>query len=228
MAASAAVKGSDKLHTSMIRIGTQWLAACSVIATFDLDQLQVVSFDDQPSDAPPISFPWPRELTNAMRRFFDLSTLAPRFFSVDLAANCAAQEWYPKSVVARSVAAGIYHLCSPLLLIIGIFICSAVTVYLIVPRASRFGVFFNEVAKRNAAKTKLLNKLSDVLIQNGLSLDDLELCGAFDVSLARLREALEEPEIFLQQAVLASPRLLFKACKHRCAGLELEREARDF
>ena len=29
MAATSAVKGSSKLHTSMIRIGTQWLAACN-------------------------------------------------------------------------------------------------------------------------------------------------------------------------------------------------------
>eukprot|EP00438_Fugacium_kawagutii_P034128 Skav216726 [mRNA] locus=scaffold653:86735:90308:+ [translate_table: standard] len=225
MAASAAVKGSDKLHTSIIRIGTQWLAACSVIATFDLEQLKVVSFADQPSEEPPALFAWPREVARAMQTFFDSLTLTPSFVSMELATKCAAQQWYPESVIATRMASGIYHLCSPLLLIIGIFVCSSLMVYLLVPCARRFQVFFNEAAKRNAAKATLVSKLHDMLSQNGLSWDDLEHSGALDVSLARLQEALQQPEGFFRQVVLASPRLFSQACKHR-AGVDLEQETK--
>ena len=51
MAATAAVRASSKLHTVMIRIAAQWLAACSVLTAFDLSQIPLT--DDS------LLFPWP-------------------------------------------------------------------------------------------------------------------------------------------------------------------------
>ena len=92
MAATAAVRGSAKLHTIMIRIATQWLAACSVLATFDLTQIPLDTETTElnaENDKP--LFPWPAQVTAAMLGLFETLTLSPVLTSVDLAAQCMAQ-----------------------------------------------------------------------------------------------------------------------------------------
>ena len=56
MAATAAVRASSKLHTVMIRIAAQWLAACSVLTAFDLSQIPLEITEDSPL------FPWPLQV----------------------------------------------------------------------------------------------------------------------------------------------------------------------
>ena len=46
---------------------------------------------------------------------------------------------------APTIALGIYYLCLPLLLILGILVLSFAAVYLLVPIARQCGVHFNEV-----------------------------------------------------------------------------------
>ncbi|CAE7277729.1 unnamed protein product [Symbiodinium natans] len=43
----SAVQASHSLHTSMIRISTQWMTACSVITHFSIDQLPVFSWTEE-------------------------------------------------------------------------------------------------------------------------------------------------------------------------------------
>ncbi|CAE7752185.1 unnamed protein product, partial [Symbiodinium sp. KB8] len=47
LAAMSAVQASHSLHTSMIRISTQWMTACSVITHFSIDQLPVFSWTEE-------------------------------------------------------------------------------------------------------------------------------------------------------------------------------------
>ena len=227
MAATAAVKGSNALHTSMIRIASQWLAACSVLAIFDLDQLQILSFGNQQT-APPPSFPWPKEVTNEMQWLFDFLSITPKLLSVDMATHCAAEKWYPQLAYASNMAFGLYHVCSPVLLIIGIIICSLVTVHVVVPRAQRFGVFFNEAAEQQNKRSKALKtlrpSLEPTLSEIGLEWDDLEEAGALKMSTASLYKACEEVEVFVRDALLKFPKLLLEACKHEAQmeGLDVE------
>ena len=69
----------------MIRLATQWLAACSVLATFDLTQIPLSEGEESRR------FPWPAEVTAAMQRLFETMTLTPSLISIDLAMQCFAQ-----------------------------------------------------------------------------------------------------------------------------------------
>ena len=79
LAAMAAVKDSRSLHTSMIRIGTQFMTACSVLEHFKIEQLQVFDWSAErkitecaqtgdPCDDLSMTFPWPPEVTEWFRQ----------------------------------------------------------------------------------------------------------------------------------------------------------------
>ena len=55
-----------------------------------------------------------------------------------------AQELFAEPT-APTTALGIYYLCLPVLLILGILVLSSAAVYLLVPIARRYGFHFNEV-----------------------------------------------------------------------------------
>ena len=62
MAAMAAVRASSKLHTVMIRIAVQWLAACSVLTAFDLTQIPLENAEIGGDDEEYPLFPWPSQV----------------------------------------------------------------------------------------------------------------------------------------------------------------------
>ncbi|CAK8988049.1 unnamed protein product [Durusdinium trenchii] len=227
LAATAAVRGSSKLHTSMIRIGSQWLAACSVIATFRFDQLRILSFSrtSQGQDEAFQTLSWPPEITRAMRTIFHFLSLQPVLVSVDLGASCAAEDLFPGDLTARNMAPGIYSICLPPLLTVGIIVLSYVVVHGLVPLANQRGIVFNQADKNKKAREKAVSRLQDALVpllaDSGLSWDEIQQSGVFDMILSALEEACAEPNIFLRKAVTTNRALLLKACQLRAAESEL-------
>ncbi|CAE7553076.1 lgals3bpb [Symbiodinium natans] len=148
-AATAAVRGNTKLLTSMIRIGQQWLAACSVIATFDLGQTRIISFSQQEPD----NLDWPIAVTQAFRRLYEVMALTPTIAPVEFTVQCAAQEVSDGRGV-QVMALGIYYLCLPAFVVVATILVCAAAVYVLVPVAGRYGRSFNEAAKRKKNKEK--------------------------------------------------------------------------
>ncbi|CAE7241672.1 UVR8 [Symbiodinium sp. CCMP2592] len=227
MAATEAARGSSKLHTIIIRIATQWLAASSVLATFQLDQIPVQLPWQEDIDgvggagsAGSATFAWPVEVTVAMRNLFDSLTLTPALVSVDFAAQCRAQELSDHPAAAR-IAQALYNICLPLLMMVGAVVVSWLAVNVLVPLAARLGLSFNEAGRRRRAHAKLLSRARDALertlSQVGLALSvvELEEFGALDVPPAVLREAVSQPKSFLRDAVVSSHGLLIRACTAR-------------
>ncbi|CAE7032759.1 rngB [Symbiodinium sp. CCMP2592] len=225
MAATAAVRGSSKLHTIMIRIATQWLAACSVIATFQLDQIQVefpweAATAGDAAGSATLTFAWPEEVTRALRALFDSLSLTPAWVSVDFAAQCRAQELSENPSFPR-VALGLYTICLPLLAIIGVVVFCSLAVYIVVPLASRLGYSFNEVGRKMQKRGKLMVQLWEALekvllkAEVSVSFDELEQSGVLDVSQSELQEATKEPDAFLRRAVVSSRALMIRACADR-------------
>ena len=162
MAATAAIKGTSKLHTIMIRTTTHWLAACSVITTFDMGQIPLLFWEEQSQDTQDTgNLPWPAEITIAMRRFFAELSLTPALVSLDFSAQCHAQHLFPDQSAAPRVALGIYYLCLPVLVFGGIVLLAWLAVNVLVPVAARFGRFFNEVAKQEKALQERQQRLHD-------------------------------------------------------------------
>ena len=162
MAATAAIKGTSKLHTIMIRITTHWLAACSVITIFDMGQIPLLFWEEQGQDPQNAgNLPWPAEITTAMRRFFAELSLTPALVSLDFSAQCHAQHLFTDQPSAPRVALGIYYLCLPVLVFVGIVIISWLAVNVLVPVAARFGYSFNEAAKQEKAVQERQQRLHD-------------------------------------------------------------------
>ena len=148
LAATAAVRGSGKLHAIMIRIATQWLAACSVVATLDLDQMSPLQMRDLDGPEGEVGlFAWPVEVTVAMLRLFEFLTLTPVLTTVDLDAQCFSQE-FSQNPAAPRIALGIYYLSLPLLVMLGSVLLSWAAVRLLVPLANRIGFSFSEAGRR--------------------------------------------------------------------------------
>ena len=230
LAATAAVKGSSKLHTIMIRITSHWLAACSVITAFDLSQVPLVFEDGEEHQQSQVqaNFAWPPEITDAMRRFFDELSLTPTLVSIEFSTQCRAQDMFPESPAAARVALGLYYLFLPLLVTVAIVGLSWLAVHGLVPLAARCGYFFNEADKRHRATMKWHQKLrdaaEDILEQAGLSSPswaDIQQSGAANLTLAQLQEAAAHPDAFLCQALIASPALILDACTARARSQSL-------
>lgn len=235
LAATAAVRGSGKLHAIMIRIATQWLAACSVVATLDLDQMSPLQMRDLDGPEGEVGlFAWPVEVTVAMLRLFEFLTLTPVLTTVDLDAQCFSQE-FSQNPAAPRIALGIYYLSLPLLVMLGSVLLSWAAVRLLVPLANRIGFSFSEAGRRRQKRTKALEQLLQAIqpelhhAQVDLSWEDLEDSGALLVPLAELEIAAAEPGAFLRRAVVDSPSLLLRACtlRARATGAELKATALD-
>ena len=225
MAATAAVRNSGKLHTSMIRMATQWMSACSVMGAFDLDQLRSSIFAaSKPSEDRDAGFPWPPEVQEAMRDFIDFTSVVGLTVSVQFALQCFAERQFPEMPAskAKNLAVGSYLLALPLLTALASVLLCALAVYLVVPCAKRRGVTFNEVGRRKRAKAKALKELHqrlDAPLQGlGLAWRDLEDSNILHTSLTALQETLrtsEGPSKFLQLALAGTPPLLLKALQGR-------------
>ncbi|CAE7203790.1 rngB, partial [Symbiodinium sp. CCMP2456] len=238
MAATAAVRASSKLHTVMIRIATQWLAVCSVLAIFDLTQIPVNEVTETWSGEEDTRlFPWPAQVTAAMRGLFETFTLNPILTSIDLAAQCLAKEFSSQST-APSLAVGVYYLILPLLVILGIVLLSLLVVHGLVPSGKRLGFAFNEVARRQQKQAKAMKSLREAMDQmlsetfprtSGLpavaptsntpvtfSWVDLERSGALHFhTVAQVQLAADDLDTFLCNTVAGSRELLLRACAAR-------------
>ncbi|CAE6963215.1 unnamed protein product [Symbiodinium sp. CCMP2592] len=249
MAATAAVRASSKLHTVMIRIATQWLAVCSVLATFDLTQIPINEDTETWSrEEDARLFPWPAQVTAAMLGLFETLTLTPVLTSIDSAAQCLAQEFSSQST-APSLAVGVYYLILPLLVILGIVLLSLLVVHGLVPSGQRLGFAFNEAGRRHRRKAKAMQSLREAMDQmlgeafpktSGLpavaptsnaptvtfSWVDLERSGALHFhTVAQVQLAAEDLDAFLCHAVIGSRELLLRACAARAAQLRPQAEA---
>ena len=230
LAATAAVRGSGKLHAIMIRIATQWLAACSVVATLDLDQMSPVQMRDLDGPEGEVGlFAWPVEVTVAMLRLFEFLTLTPVLTTVDLDAQCFSQE-VSENPAAPRIALGIYYLSLPLLVMLGSVLLSWAAVRLLVPLANRIGFSFNEAGRRRHKRAKALEELLRAIqpelrsAQVDLSWEEIEASKALLIPVAELESAAAEPGAFLRRAVADSPSLLLSACKlrARATGADLK------
>ena len=233
MAATAAVRGNGKLHTSMIRQGTQWVAACTVLTVFQLDQVRMPfsgSSGPGPSEGAGLSM-WPEEVSAAMADLFQLVSLGRTLVSVNFAAQCYAQELLPTDPAAETWILGLYYMCLPLLLIVATVLLCAAVVYVLVPFARRFGRVFNEVGRRQkereSATKRLRSALEDALLHTGLHWEDVLQSGALTIAIVQLHEAVDQPDLFLRRAVVASPALLAKACAARAVATKPAMKAAD-
>ncbi|CAE7765918.1 UVR8 [Symbiodinium sp. CCMP2592] len=225
MAATAAVRGSGKLHTSMIRIAIQWFAACSVIQVFDLDQLRGLAFELAYGAGPAAVLPWPPWVQDAIRDLLGFFSLVQLQLSVQFSLHCVAEAALPSSQPsqAQNEALAIYFLCLPLFTTVATVTLCALAVYVLVPLAKLRGFSFNRVDKRRWAKLKVMQKLKDALEPTlqacDLSWDDVENSGMLEVSLTSLQEALADASMFLQRGAAASPQFLLRALRREACEL---------
>ena len=109
-----------------------------------------------------------------------------------------------------------------MLVILDIVLLSSAVVYVLVPFAQRYGLAFNQVARRQkqreAATRRLCSAVEDDLPKAGLRWQDLVESGALDITLAQLHKAANEPNAFLRAAVASSPEFLAKALDARAAA----------
>lgn len=239
MAATAAVKGGTKLHTSMIRVGTQWLAACSVLTQFDLgsvggfgwsekqkelEQLQAcaeanITVADCELGSQGLEFPWPEEVTQAMDGVFELMKIMPKVATVAMSAECHAEQMLPGNKIAKNLAPAIYHISSPLLAMLGVFLICAGMVYIVLPILRKFGLEMNDsgrkTRKREAALKALRKALDKHLAERGLTWHDVQESGVLDTeTTGGLHDDAEDPVAFIEGKLASYPLLALKLCLH--------------
>ena len=184
------------LHTSVIRIGTEWFAACSVIRNFKVERLPVFSWSQdlirsqqiedcdssnstscQDSLQSSFKYSWPAYVTIYIANLFDIEVI-PRVASVQFAAACRAEELFPGDPIAKMVGPGIYYVLLPLIAVLTSLVLCVFLVYIFVPIASRFGFHFNLAAKQKHARRKAIKKLKKTIAKpledTGLTWSDLE------------------------------------------------------
>ena len=189
-------KRGSALHTSVIRIGTQWFAACSVIRNFKVERLPVFSWSQnlirsqqiedcdssnstscQDSLTSSFKYPWPAHVTAYIANLFDIEVI-PRVASVQFAAACRAEELFPGNPIAKMVAPGIYYVLLPLIAVLTSLVLCVVLVYIFIPIANRWGLHFNLAAKQKHARRKAIKKLKKTIAKpledTGLTWSNLE------------------------------------------------------
>ena len=229
MAAIAAVRNNGKLHTSMIRIVSQWLAACSVLTVFDLDQLRTLVFSDDATRGFDTLL-WPVWVSNAMRELLDSVALVQLQVSVYYGIHCYAQALMPDEPAAKNAALVAYYLALPLLTAAATVLVCLGASHLVAPLATYCGQPLNEAGRRLREKAKVVQQLHNavlpILEPSGLTWQDVKVSGMLHVSLAALRRGTESPDEFLCQGATASPALLLKVCQLRsgCSGAFSEPE----
>ena len=191
-------KQGSALHTSVIRIGTQWFAACSVIRNFKVERLPVFSWSQdlirsqqiedcdssnststscQDSLQSSFKYSWPAYVTAYIANLFDIEVI-PRVASVQFAAACRAEELFPGDPIAKMVAPGIYYVLLPLIAVLTSLVLCVVLVYIFIPIANRCGLHFNLAAKQKHARRKAIKKLKKTIAKpledTGLTWSNLE------------------------------------------------------
>ena len=153
--AALAAKGAGtslKLHTSMIRILQAWVAACSILLSFNLNQLEPFSWSqEQDQDGAEcdgdcqqlFKFAWPQEVSDAMQFLLSLTAIIPQA-SVAFGAECQAEVLVPGSFAAKQIAPALYYFCVPLLALVGTVMICAVVAYILVPLGNVLGFHFND------------------------------------------------------------------------------------
>ena len=184
------------MHTSVIRIGTQWLAACSVVTNFKLERMPVFSWSQNLIQSQQIEacdssnstscrdslksnfkYPWPEQMTKSIASIFDIQVI-PRVAPVQFAASCSAEELFPEDQVAKMAGPGFYDAFLPLIALFTTLLLCAILVYIFIPIANRYGFHFNLAAQQKHARTKALKRLKLVIATPlediGLTWSDLE------------------------------------------------------
>ncbi|CAJ1379694.1 unnamed protein product [Effrenium voratum] len=222
LAAKAAIANNHGLHSSMIRIGSQWFTACSVIVQFRISLLEAFRFTQRQAELehkatcksagncdeppPPEIYAWPEEATDALALLLSPLDIASRVAPVNFAVSCWAEQAFPGSRV-KILAPGIYFMLLPLLCGLGSFVLCGLLVFVVVPLGDKCGVVFNQAAQQRLAAIRDLRKaLAPQLEILQLNFEDLPLldvplevlraCGApAPMSYEELLEALRpEPE----------------------------------
>eukprot|EP00913_Durusdinium_trenchii_P023249 g21827.t1 len=194
MAATAAVKGSTKLHTSMIRI-----------ASHGCDTQQE------------IKFPWPENVTAALREIFSVMNIAPQLASVDFQIQCHAEELLPGDQMGKNLAPAIYYISSPLLAMLMVILLCGFIAHVVIPLGHRYGLAFNNVAQAAQQKSKAVEKLKMAmeghLLDYGLTWkDDSQILE--DHSEGTLHHAAMEPDEFITGGLAFRKPLAVKMCLH--------------
>jgi len=243
LAAMTAAKGGKKLHTSMLRLGTQWVAACSVITQFDLTRLPAFSWSVQQTQKRSDTcnsnstgtcstdnkaddgsfFRWPPEVSTFFTNFFSALSLVPKYSSVKMSSQCVAANLFPGSQDAKIVGPAIYYVTFPFLLAIDIIVLCAVLVYVVIPLVKMFGVDLNEDRKR---RNQLMKAVGDVLPavdchlkERGICWDDVKLCTSVELLQLDWVAFAADPNDFIDSELLTKRPLAIKACmsKLMCA-----------
>ncbi|CAE7249789.1 Svep1, partial [Symbiodinium natans] len=228
LAARAAVNKDSGLYTTVIRIGTQWMVALSVITNFKIEHLPVFAWSvavvqgcDRGAfecDEAQIRFPWPSEVTAFLQEFFGIR-LVPQWISVHFATSCRATELYPGDRVAKMMAPGLYYVLSPFAALLGVSMFCIFLVYAVVPLANSLGVEFNPDGSERRARVKAKRKLKaamDPMLEEGiegpgfaglkgLTWEDVEDTGMLDeLSIFQLQHARYYTQDFLEKSMSKS------------------------
>eukprot|EP00435_Cladocopium_sp_Y103_P034368 s881_g8.t2 len=238
MAATSAVKGGSKLHTSMIRIGTQWLAACSVLTEFNLDrlpgfgwsqeqeklqQLQAcadANITDCDTSKEASKFPWPEEVTQAMDNVFAMMGVVPSLASVEFSARCHGEQLLPGDGNAKLVAPAVYFVFSPLIAMMGVVLICALVTYVAIPLLNKLGLEFNDIARRKRKREEAIKKLAPALApsleKHGLKWADIEESKVLEEATTwNLEHAAVEPDTFVSGKLAYNKTLALKMCLHK-------------
>lgn len=240
MAATTAVKGGVKLHTSIIRIGSQWIAACSVLLEFNLDQLKSFAWSEEEeemkqlqecadanatacnTDSEGLKMPWPPEATQAMQSLFSVLNVVPRIATVEFATSCFAQTIVQNEEMKglKLMGPAVYYLTNPIFAMVAVYLVCASVVHGLVPLANRFGVHFNPKANRLKATAKAIEKLSmclePLLPGLGLNWEDVKESGVLEsATLESIEDGIEAPHEFIDGELAFSKPLAIKMCLQR-------------
>jgi len=221
LAAMAAVKDSRSVHTSMIRIGTQFMTACSVLGHYDIDQLQVFDWSldakikecsqngDPCDDLTSLNFEWPSQVSAWLRFVFGVLDIASKLSAVSFTLSCWA-EHISDSPVVKQLMPGLYFVVLPLMAILSSYVLCAVMAYIVVPLLRKAGIEVTEAAKKRKKRQAALEVLGDVLTPQlkdlNLSFQDVKDSSALDdLGLPEIYMGIEDPQSLMEGV---KPRLL--------------------
>jgi len=153
--AAAAVASQSRqtqsLHSALLRIASQWFAACSVITQFDLSRIQAFGWAQASAElewrqencqetdcgrGPLALFEWPEEVSRVLNAIFWMVGLVPTLGNVEQNLACTAGS----SAQAARVVPALYVLAYPVLLMLACLLLSALLVYCILPAMKRCGL----------------------------------------------------------------------------------------
>lgn len=83
-----------------------------------------------------------------MEELFATARIIPTPASLEFAAQCVGESWLPE---LKLVVPAVYYITLPFTMVFGTFMLSALVVYLLIPVAGRFGVYFKDTDQKKAA-----------------------------------------------------------------------------